>query len=421
MIMNQFEILKYYSKPEIQNAILSVVKDREVVGSLKDGSYLKRPDTLIYPKDIVERVKKGVVAFHCSVERWFQPMQLSSNLRQKELDNLRKSFDFIMDIDSKTKLEHATIAAKVVYNFLKDLGIKATIKYSGSRGFHLAISSDAFPESVDFQKTSKGYPEIPQNLAEFVREKIKDHLLEELIALEGGVASLTKNIPSISELSPYEFVDIEKNWGNRHLFRVPYSLHPKTWLISLPIRFEDLKDFKPENAKPEKVKSCVDFLVNKREEATNLLLQALDWKAKQPKIEVKEFVKRPRIKRPIPEDFFPPCIKIIISGLKDGKKRSLFTLATFLRAMNWEAKKIEDKIREWNQNNPQSLSKRSIETQLKWHFRQRRELLPANCVSNLFYDSIGICKPDFICNFKRIKNPVNYPFKAMKRNKRIKG
>jgi len=419
--MNQFGILKYYSKAEIQNEILSAVKDREVVGSLKDGSYLKRPDTLIYPKDLIERVKRGVVAFHCSVERWFQPMQISSNLTQRELGNLRKNFDFIMDIDSKTKLEHATIAAKVVYDFLKDLGIKATIKYSGSRGFHIAISSDAFPDSIDFKKTSKRYPEVPQTLAEFIREKVRDHLLEELIAWEGGVASLTKSIPSISELSPYEFVDIEKNWGNRHLFRAPYSLHPKTWLVSLPIKSEDLKDFKPESAKPEKVKTDVKFLINKKQEATELLLKALDWKAKQPRVEIRKVIRRARIKRPISEDLFPPCIKIIMDGLQDGKKRSLFTLATFLRAMNWEPKKIEKSIREWNQKNPQPVSKRLVETQLKWHFRQRRELLPANCVSNLFYDSMGICKPDFICDLKRIKNPVNYPFKAMKRNKRIKG
>lgn len=440
--MNQFEILKYYSNPEIQNAILSLVKDREVVGSLKDGSYLKRPDTLIYPKDLTERVKKGVVAFHCSVEKWSQPMQLSSNLTKKELNKLRRGFDFILDIDSKTKnLEHATVAAKVVYDFLKDLGVTPTIKFSGSRGFHIAISGNAFPEKIDFKETKTRYPEIPHTITSFIIERTREHILEEMIAIEGGIAALVNTVPSLSELTPSPFIDIddgtllpkkepkyidgvaglEKGWGSRHLFRVPYSLHPKTWLVSLPIRFEDLKHFKPEVAKPEKVKTDVRFLVNKREEATNLLLQALDWKAKQPKEEVKEFVRRPRMKRPVPEDFFPPCIKIIINGLRDGKRRSLFTLATFLRAMNWEPKKIEEKVREWNEKNPQNLSKRLVETQLKWHSRQRRELLPANCASNLFYDSIGICKPDFTCDLKRIKNPVNYPFKAMKRNKRIKG
>ena len=89
---------------------------------------------------------------------------------------------------------------------------------------------------------------MPQILADYISEEIKEQLLEELIAIEGGVASLVKTVKSVSELSPFEFVDIEKNWGNRHLFRMPYSLHPKYWLISLPIKFNDLKNFKKEIA-----------------------------------------------------------------------------------------------------------------------------------------------------------------------------
>lgn len=102
--MNQLEILRYYSREDIQNAMLSFSKDREVVGSLIDGTYLNRPDTLLYPKDIIERVKKGAVAFHCSVEKWFNPMQISTSLTQTEMENLRKGFDFIIDIDSRSNL-----------------------------------------------------------------------------------------------------------------------------------------------------------------------------------------------------------------------------------------------------------------------------------------------------------------------------
>lgn len=414
--MNQFEILRYYSRPEIQNMILEVAKDREVVGSVKDGSYLKRPDILLYPKDMEERVKRGVVAFHCSVEKWSQPMQLSVNLKQEEIDNLRKGFDFLIDIDAKVKLEHAIAATKVVYDFLKDLGITPTIKFSGSRGFHLAISSEAFPEKIDFKETRKQYPEIPQALAEYLKEVIKDRLLEELIALEGGVASLVKNVKSVSELSPYEFIDIEKNWGSRHLFRMPYSLHSKYWLVSLPIKFENLKGFKKEMANPEKIKTDVKFLVNKEDEATEFLIKALDWKAKQPKEIVKPKPLVIKSKKPIPEEYFPPCIKLILNGLSDGKKRSLFTLATFLRAMNWKPEDIEKRIREWNKGNSMALSERFVKSQLKWHFRQKRELIPAKCYSDLFYVSIGVCKPDEYC----LKNPVNYPFRLMKRMKNFR-
>ncbi len=413
--MHYFRILKYYSKPIIQKEILAVAKNREVVGSNEDGSYLKRPDTLLYPKDIEEKVKNGAIAFHCSVEKWSQPMQLSVNLKQEELNNLRKDFDFLIDIDAKIKLEHAIAAAKVVYEFLKDLGIKPTIKFSGSRGFHIAISSNAFPAKIDFKETKKRYPELPQTLAEYVSEKIKDQLLEELINSEGGVASLVKTVEKVSELSPYAFVDIEKNWGNRHLFRMPYSLHPKYWLVSLPIKFEELKNFKKETAKPEKIKTDVKFLVNKEDEATELLIKALEWKDKQPKEVLKPKRIRRKSKKPIPEDYFPPCMKLILKGLSDGRKRSLFTLSTFLRAMNWKPEEIEKRIRDWNSKNFQSLSERAIKTQLKWHFRQSRELMPANCYSHLFYVSIGVCKPDKYCQ----KNPVNYPFRLMK-NKKFK-
>jgi len=415
--MNLVEILNYYSRPDIQEMLLSFSKEREVVGSLKDGSYLNRPDILIYPKDITERVRKGVVAFHCSVEKWFNPMQLSTNLSQKEMDDLRKGFDFIIDIDSKVKLEHAIVAGEVVYNFLKDLGAKASIKFSGRRGVHIGISSEAFPSTIDFKKTNSRYPEIPQTIAEFIIEKAREEILERLIVWEGGVASLVQCLPSISELSPYSFIDIEKGWGNRHLFRMPYSLHPKQWLVSVPIKIENLKNFKIEDANPENVKTDLEFLTNKEGEATELILRALDWKSKQPKEVIREVRIGQKTKKPIPEDLFPPCFKLILNGLADGKKRSLFSLITFLRNMNWKQEDVEKKIREWNLKNSTPLPERFIKTQLKWHFRQSRNLMAANCTSKLFYDDIGVCKPDRICDLKNIKNPVNYSFKLMKRNR----
>jgi hypothetical protein len=53
---------------------------------------------------------------------------------------------------------------------------------------------------------------------------------------------------------------------------------------------------------------------------------------------------------------------------------------------------------------------------MRWHERQNRDMMPANCISEQFYDSIGICRPDALCAAKRIKNPVNYAFKAMMRH-----
>jgi hypothetical protein len=432
--MNQSEIIKYYSRSEIQKAMIEVARNREVVGSSREGTFLKRPDTLLYPKDIEERVKNGVVAFHCSVERWTQPMQLSTELNPKELNNMRTGFDFIIDIDAKVKLKHSASAAKGVCEFLKDMGVSPSVKFSGSRGFHIGISGNAFPEKIDFKETRLLYPEIPQAITEFIIEKTREHILEEMIAIEGGVAALVNTAPSVSELTTSPFIDIddgtgtyiqtkkpvfvdtfaglEKGWGNRHLFRMPYSLHPKFWLVSLPIRFEDLKNFNRLKAKPEKVKTDVKFLVNKDGEATELLLKSLEWKAKQPREKevVREFKGKKKITIPVPEEYFPPCIKLILKGIPDGKKRSLFSLITFLKNMNWSAEDIEKRINEWNNENSKPLSKRFIKTQLKWHTRQSRDLMPANCKSAMFYTSIGVCQPDRYCR----KNPVNYVFKKMK-------
>lgn len=423
--MKNFEILKYYSQERVQEALLKAAKDREAISSLEDGAYLRRPDVLLYPRDILERVKRGAVSFHYSVERWHQPMQLSAEMPQRELSSMRKGWDFVLDIDSKVRLEHAKIAVRVVYDFLKDLGVEPTVKFSGRRGFHVAIAAEAFPKSVDFSETAKRYPEMPQILVSFIREKIKDTLLDALIAEEGGVAALTRTL-AVSRLSPYEFIEFEKNWGNRHLFRAPYSLHEKSWLVSLPLDIKQIEKFRAEDASPQKVEAAEprDFLVNKNEEATELLLQALDWNAKQKVESIAAAKKTFSVKAPVDEQFFPPCIKNILSGLSDGRKRSLFTLITFLQNMNWTAEKIEPALQEWNSRNASPLPERMLRTQLKWHLRQSRKILPANCSSELFYKSLDVCKREANCG----KNPVNYAFKLFlqqqsqhKRKKGLKG
>ncbi len=418
--MYGFQILKYYSQQHVQEKMIEAAKNREVAGTLLDGSFSKRPDVLVYKRDIEEKVKSGIVAFHCSVERWKQPLQISAELSREELDGMRKGWDFILDMDSKAKLEHARIAALAVCEFLKDFGLSPTIKFSGSRGFHIAIAQEAFPEKLNFAETRVQYPEIPQAITNFIREKIKDLLLDELVKAEGGVAALVKTVPSVSELSPYAFVEFEKEWGSRHMFRMPYSLHAKTWLVSLPLQQKELKDFLPEKAKPSVRAIKAEFLKSKEGEASELLVQALDWFAKQksnmPEVAAKK-IRKFSVKSPIREEHFPPCMRLVLAGLQDGRKRSIFTLATFLQSMNWSEDDIESAAREWNKKNKPPLRDNSIRTQLKWHLRQSRKILPANCDSELFYKGIGICRPDSICKGGTdkiiIKNPVNYAFRSL--------
>ncbi|MBU5678628.1 MAG: hypothetical protein KQA36_01905 [Candidatus Aenigmarchaeota archaeon] len=410
------DILEYYSREDILEVLLKIAKGREFVGAFSNGAYSKRPSIVQYPSDIIHMIEDGITSFHCSVERWKNPMLLS--IDKRNYNELRNGFDFLIDIDSKIGIEAAKICANLVCNLLKSYGIKSYgIKFSGSRGFHIIVPFEAFPEEINYEKLANQYPRIPKILSEFIREKIKDELLEKLVE-KYSLKKLFEVLPT-EKLDAFVWVDVERGWGDRHLFRAPFSINEKTWLASIPIK--SLDEFDIEKAKISKVKRCDDFLKSCDEkEAINLLIDALEWSAKIEK-SIREIKKEKKYKgeevlmKKVPERLFPPCIKNILKGLHDGKKRSSFTLISFLRMMNWSKEEIEAKLDEWNRKNIPSLPFSFINSQLNWHFRQER-VFPSNCESDLFYKSIGICTPDEIC--KEIKNPMNYPMKIIKMGKK---
>ncbi|NOZ81729.1 MAG: hypothetical protein GXO63_01100 [Candidatus Micrarchaeota archaeon] len=400
--MDHRKILEYYSRKEISAYMCEFAKNREVVSSFRDGSFSKRPDTIVYPGDIIQKVSGGAVAFHCSVEKWKDPLVLSPTL--KDLNSLRLAWDLLIDIDSKTVLEHSAIAASVIIGFLSDLGLRPSVKFSGRRGFHIIVPSECFPKNVDEKPVSRMYPELQEIIIEYIKKSVGEAIIERLAEFEGGYASLSKKVGGLKKLSPYEFIEVEK-WGVRHLFRMPYSLHPGTWLVSVPV--VDPEKFSPEKAIPEKIYEVVPF--NGSGDASELIDRALRT------IKEKKRVRTVKTEKPasrIPEEKFPPCIKKALSGLSDGRKRTVFTLVTFLRNMGWTDKEIEEKIMEWNSRNTPPLRDSYIRGQLKWHFRQSRKILPPGCKNELFILSVGLCEPDRLC--KGIKNPLNYVFKGGK-------
>ena len=419
MTLSTEEIVRYYARPEIQREIVRFAKNREIGGRARDDRFFSRPDMIQYPTDVSDRVKQGYATFHCSVEHWSNPMTLGPELRPSDLDDLRTGWDLIIDLDAKHELNHARVTATVIVDFLKEMGVTPTVKFSGRRGFHIGVAKEAFPEEVNFSFLSKRYPDITRIIIRYIKEKLKSRIWDELVKLE-GLPALQKLESSVD---PYKFVDVEESWGNRHLFRMPYSLHIKTGKVSVPIPLFKLKSFEPEQASIENVK-ILPFLQNEKGEATELLLQALDWDAKISKIKppVKS-VKKYKLKSPIPEEYFPPCIKGLIKGIENGKKRSIFSLITFLKSVNWDLEEIDKKVKEWNNNNPEPLPERFIMTQLRWHERQQREILPANCDSQMFWHTTTpkLCQPEELC--KTIKNPVNYAYKRfyrMQRNKTVR-
>ena len=417
--MNRADVAEYYSNEKIISELLRNAKNREIAGALWDGRYDQRPNVLQYASDVAQMVRKGVTSFHYSVEHWSNAMAITG----ENYERLRTGWDMIIDIDSKLGIDESKLAADMICRLLEKYGIKQYgLKFSGRRGFHICLPWVMFPKELDYKPLEKQYPDVPRIIAGFIRMKIRDELLAALVRSKGA-KNLIETLDSPSELDPFYFVEVEKDWGNRHMFRAPYSFNEKTWLVSVPLDHKDLTSFDVKNAEHGRVLSAKhpEFFRGKKDEAADLLAEAIDWHAmqkKEVKVEKKRLVS---FDRKIPEENFPPCIKLMLAGLSDGKKRSLFTLVNFLKMMNWTRDDIEAKILEWNAKNKPPLPQSIVLGQLR--YAERRETAPpANCSNNAYYIDIGLCKPDAVC--KRgsdkitIKNPIAYPFRTMKRVKK---
>lgn len=486
----------YYTNPSIQKAILEFSRNREVVPRYMVG-FGKRPDIIQYENDIVNLVKKGATSFHVSEEIWENPLDIESDMKREELDEMRAAWDLLIDIDSPY-LDCSKIAAKLIISALEHHGIKNFgIKFSGSKGFHIIVPSKAFPENFEGKETKMMFPEWPRAISEYLMEFIrKEYNLEagkilsgkamELAGLKktdsnvvrcrcgreakrGFVAvfkcpicgmevnrrdiKITKRrlkclsnvcagVLEVKDKKEYYFCEYCKDPENekmqlnsdkhpesfvehrgvnvekiakldlvlvapRHLFRAPYSLHEKTTLASAVIEKTEIDGFSPRDADPMKIK-IRDFLPKSVPgEAKKLLGEAISWKKKRSK-EDEELIEKKyksyseiEISGVVEEDF-PNPIKKILKGVNDGKKRALFILITFFRTLNFSPEYINKNIRDWNEKNEPPLKEGYIRSQIEWHLRQRKKILPPNYNNESFYSDLGVL--DEKNNFK---NPIS--------------
>ncbi len=418
--MYRQQIVEYYHRDDIARTIAEAARGREAAGVFSDGAYDSRPNAIFYPNDVKQMAKRGITSFHISVEHWKNPMALSTE--NKNYHELRTGYDILIDIDSKLGIEEAKLAASLICQFLEKYGIKNYgIKFSGRRGFHIVLPWAMLPKEIDLRPAAHQYPKISKIIARFIRRGISEDLMQGLIRSKGAKQLMDVLEEKPSKLSPYFFVEVEKDWGARHLFRAPYSLNEKAWLVSLPIKPNNIGNFNPEMAKPEKITVKELFFNGEENEAESLLLDAMDWYATVRKEKIKKPPQRKVIwEKKIPEELFPPCMKLILAGMSDGRKRSMFTLINFLRMCNWSWNEIEEKLLEWNSKNRPPLPKNSVISQLR--YSQNNAMTTANCDSNMFYIDIGICQPDATCKggteHITVKNPINYPFRRMRLRKK---
>ena len=273
-----------------------------------------------------------------------------------------------------------------------------------------------FPKKINYKDISLEYPRIPRIISSYIRESISEDLMKILMKRK----KVKEFIGDSEQKNPYYIVEVEKNWGNRHMFRAPYSLNEKTWLVSVPINNTDIESFSTQLAKPENIK-FKEFFKGEQNEAEQLLSDALDWDSENRKDIPKLKVKIIKYGKKIHEKNFPPCMKIAFQGLADGKKRMMFVLINFLRACNWDWEEITRKMIEWNRLNKSPLQENLILGQIK---RSQKDLMNTpSCDNSMYYADIGICRPDRVCKGGtdkiNVKNPMNYVFRKLKVQKKL--
>ncbi|MFW5746117.1 MAG: hypothetical protein ACOCWQ_01035 [Nanoarchaeota archaeon] len=453
-------VLRHYSQPHVLDAMLSISKNKEVVGSFGGRGYARRPDMIIYPQDVLIQVRKGVTSFHVSEETWSTPFSLVPGMAAKRMDELRTGWDLIIDIDCNY-WEYSKLAAHLIIQALDNMGVRAvSCKFSGNHGFHIGIPFEAFPVEFNGKRVSTLFPEAPQVIAEYLKHVIEPvtdvaenleadvSLSAEIMRYEHGknpsVEGQDGVINLISEKTGLGFKDLVMDKktvraetvtrfhalnileidtlliSSRHLVRHVYSINEKSGWVSIPINPKKVLQFRREVAKLENfVKSNFSFLERKNimpDDALPLFKQAYDFRdqagrsiltvEKTADASEKEFE---QITDAIPEQFFPPCIQKIAAGLQDGRKRAMFILKNFLSSVGWQYPQIESYMLEWNKKNPDPLSESVILGSIRNLKKQRKSILPPNCDNDAYYKSIGICCPDNLC--QSIRNPVNYALK----------
>jgi hypothetical protein len=419
MTIHLSTLLKYYKRPEIQKAIVDAATDKEIAVSYGGAGYGKRPDTLQYPADILEFAKKGVTSFHCSEELWTNPLQITTGAHRAELDALRKGWDLILDIDCP-ELSYSKIAGDLLVQALSYHNISSvSVKFSGNHGFHIGVPFESFPESLHGTPIKDWFPEGPRKIAAYLGHFIKPQLTAALLKfhdiaeIKRRVGKTQDELVKNGEFDPFNVLKIDTVLiAPRHLYRMPYSFNEKSGLVSIPIESNRILAFEKPMAAPELVVPTRVFMERDKaikNEAHKLFISAYDFVAETNRAKQEKGEYKPQKEFDIPtqalsENLFPPCIKLISQGLKDGKKRALFALVNFLTSVGWDYDKILAWLYEWNKRNPEPLRDTIIEGHVRYHKQAKKRMLPPNCKQT--YEELGVCKPDGLC--ARIKNPVSY-------------
>ncbi|MDP6845953.1 MAG: hypothetical protein QF460_03290, partial [Candidatus Nanoarchaeia archaeon] len=89
----------------------------------------------------------------------------------------------------------------------------------------------------------------------------------------------------------------------------------------------------------------------------------------------------------------------------------LFVILTFLKTLNFSSDYINKKVRDWNKLNGTPLQEGYIKSQINWHLKQTKQILPPNYKNDNFYKDLKLIE-----DYPKSKNPIVEVLKKARKN-----
>ena len=463
---------KFYSREDIQQRIIHFAQNREI-GVVYEGFFGKRPDVVESKLDLQQFIKKGVRSFHCSEERWLNPLMLGAEKNDEDRDKNRLGWDLILDLDG-VSFEYSKIVGKIIVDYLEEIGIyNVSVKFSGNKGFHIALPFECFSTYHGLREMRVLFPELAKNIALYLMYMLRGRISKAILEKDGSIEKIAQTY----DFNPQDLtIDDEESYNfdfmkvieidtilitSRHLFRMPYSLNEKSGLVSVPVHPKKIMEFSKNDARPEKVipenyrefeflsynshygkdgdkllalieePDSEDFvsgsyLGDEGVEETNK--GYAQWKRDSlGKLSLNSGGEVFEITGTVDMKDFPKTIQFVLNnGFEDGKKRALFLLMTYLYSINWEADMVEEIVTEWNEKkNPEPLKKNYLQAQFSWFKNQSKKISPPRFDNENYFRQIGIPQETIDQDINafsqsRAKTPLHHSFLLMKYSKNKK-
>ena len=160
---------------------------------------------------------------------------------------------FVIDIDARNlPLEMARLGAAYATEVLTEQGLTPLITFSGSGGFHLMLN---VPDSKEL--SNEELWELEQRMVGAVACQVERRLeddaasapIREAVGPEKSLITTSSADRENREPLLFDQFILKDNAP----FRAPFSVHPKSGLVTVPLTLDQLTDFDPGTATPERV------------------------------------------------------------------------------------------------------------------------------------------------------------------------